>query len=83
MNIAFKVVGALLIVFGLVDLIGSFTGFDLWGEFIGVQLPEIIWKYSAYLEIALGYFLFKFSVQPDATDSSEEEEAQFQHLMKA
>jgi len=33
---------------------GSFTGFDLWGT-LGIQLPEIIWKYSAYIEIAIGY----------------------------
>lgn len=49
-----KIVGILIILFGVVDLIGSFAGFDLWGT-IGVQLPDIIWKYSAYIEIAIGY----------------------------
>jgi len=54
-----KIVGILIILFGLVDLIGSFTGFDLWGT-IGIQLPEMIWKYSAYIEIAIGYGIMNF-----------------------
>jgi len=52
-----KIVGVLLVVFGAVDLIGSFTGFDLWGV-IGVALPEFLWKYSSYIEIAIGLLLF-------------------------
>ena len=55
---ALKIIGVLLIVFGLVDLVGSFADFDLWME-IGVELPELLWRFSAYIEIALGYFLFK------------------------
>ena len=54
-----KIVGILIILFGLVDLIGSFTGFDLWGT-IGIQLPEVIWRYSAYIEIAIGYGVMNF-----------------------
>ncbi|GAA5218507.1 hypothetical protein ACFSJ3_08145 [Corallincola platygyrae] len=73
MSIVLKIVGALLVVFGLVDIIGSFAGFDLWGEFIGVQLPDLLWKYSAYLEIALGYFMFKLS---GGTSTQEEAEAE-------
>lgn len=52
-----KIIGILLIIFGVVDLVGSFAQFDLWGT-IGIQLPDVIWKYSAYIEIALGYLLF-------------------------
>ncbi len=54
-----KIVGILIIVFGLVDLIGSFTGFDLWGT-IGIELPEVIWRFSAYIEIAIGYGIMNF-----------------------
>lgn len=53
-----KVVGGLLIAFGLVDLIGSYTEFDVWTK-IGIELPEIVWRFSAYIEIGLGFFLFK------------------------
>ena len=54
-----KIIGIAFIVFGLVDLIGSFVGFDVWTDFLRVNLPEIIWRFSAYIELALGYFLFK------------------------
>lgn len=63
-----KIVGILIILFGIVDLIGSFTGFDLWGT-IGIALPDIIWQYSAYIEIAIGYGVMSFF------DSDDEESA--------
>ena len=44
-----KVVGIALIVFGLVDAAGSFIGFDLWGGFLGIELPEKLWNASAYI----------------------------------
>ena len=53
-----KIIGGLLIAFGLVDLIGSFTGLDVWGEWIRVDLPEAIWSFTAYIEMGIGYFLF-------------------------
>ena len=49
-----KIVGILIILFGVVDLVGSFAGFDLWGS-MGIHLPDLLWKYSAYIEIAIGY----------------------------
>lgn len=54
-----KILGIVFIAFGLVDLIGSFTGFDIWTDVLQVNLPEIIWRFTAYIELALGYFLFK------------------------
>ena len=53
-----KIIGGLLIAFGLLDMIGSFTGLDVWGEWIGVNLPEAIWSFTAYIEIGIGYLLF-------------------------
>lgn len=50
-------VGALFVLFGLVDLIGSFQDFDLWSE-MGIELPGFLWHYSAYIEIAIGAGLF-------------------------
>ena len=32
-----KVIGGLLAAFGLVDMIGSFIGLDVWGEWIRVD----------------------------------------------
>jgi len=53
-----KILGLILIVFGVVDLAGSYAEFDLWGGFIGIQLPEVIWQYSSFIEMGLGYFIF-------------------------
>ncbi|MDB4499343.1 hypothetical protein N9213_02810 [Akkermansiaceae bacterium] len=60
MNIL-KIIGGLFIAFGLVDMIGSFTGLDVWGEWIGIELPEAIWSFTAYIEMGIGYFLLKLS----------------------
>lgn len=54
-----KILGIIIIVVGLIDLIGSYVGFDLWGGFIGVELPDILWSYSSFIEIGLGYFVMK------------------------
>ena len=53
-----RIIGGLLIAFGLVDMIGSFAGLDVWSDWIHVDLPEALWSFSAYIEIGLGYFLF-------------------------
>jgi len=63
-----KIAGIIVILIGLVDLIGSYTGFDLWGGFLGIDLPDLLWKYSSYIELAIGYGLFNFG-----SSSSEEE----------
>ena len=62
-----KIVGILLIVFGLVDFIGSWLDFDLWGT-MGVELPRVIHRFSAYIEIALGYFLFQLGSKGSSSD---------------
>ena len=74
MKVAMMVIGGILVLFGLVDLIGSYAGFDLWGV-IGIQLPDVIWKYSSYIEIAAGYFLFKFGKSSDDNQSDTEVES--------
>ena len=52
-----KIAGIILIIIGIIDLGGSFLGFDLWGGFLGIALPDILWKYSAYIEMIAGYGL--------------------------
>lgn len=67
-----KIIGILIIAFGLVDLIGSYAEFDLWGGFLGVQLPEVLWKFSAYIEIAIGAALFKFGSSSEEAEPAAE-----------
>jgi hypothetical protein len=64
-----KVIGGLFIAFGLLDLIGSFTGLDVWGEWIGVNLPEVIWKFTSIIELGVGFFLFSLG----SNDADDEE----------
>ncbi len=66
-----KIVGIILIVIGLIDLIGSYTGFDLWGGFIGIELPELLWTYSSYIEMIIGYFLFNMGAKDTEEVSSD------------
>jgi len=66
---ALKIIGAIIFLFGVVDIGGSYMDFDLWGK-IGIQLPEILWKYSSYIELALGAFLFSL----DSRDKEDSEE---------
>ena len=48
---ALKIVGAILVIFGLVDLIGSFAGFDLWGT-LGIVLPDPPKPVASYVPAA-------------------------------
>ena len=55
-----KIIGLVLLIFGLVDVIGALVGFDLWRGFIGWEtMPDILWSVSAYIEIAIGGYLLK------------------------
>jgi hypothetical protein len=55
---------------GLIDFGGSYAGFDLWGGFFGIQLPELLWKFSAYIEMIIGYFLFNMGSGSDEAEES-------------
>ena len=55
------IIGGLLVLFGLVDLGGSFAGIDVWGDWIGVNLPEFLWRFSAWIEMGIGGFLIKMA----------------------
>jgi hypothetical protein len=50
-----KYIGYALIAFGIADFGLSYAGTDLWGEVIGVQLPEVIWAYSGMIAAAIGW----------------------------
>lgn len=68
MKIALLIAAGFFFIFGAIDFIGSFTGFDLWGS-IGIYLPDIIWQYSAYIEMLAGYLLFKAARSNNSAES--------------
>ncbi len=55
----FKVAGTVLMYLGLVDLIASFFGTEIWWDWFSVPLPGILSHFTAYVEIGLGVFLRK------------------------
>ena len=66
-----KIAGIILIALGLLDLLGSYADFDLWGGLLGIQLPDLLWQYSAYLELLAGYLLFKADAKSANTETEE------------
>jgi hypothetical protein len=62
------IIGGLLFLFGLVDFIGSFVGFDAWST-LGVELPEVVWRFSPWIEMGLGAFLYKRGRVDDTEES--------------
>jgi hypothetical protein len=66
-----KIAGIILIAIALVDFIGSYTGFDLWGT-LGIPLPELVWTYSAYIVGLAGYALFKLGSGSEDSESTPE-----------
>ena len=70
MKFVLMALGGFLVVFGLVDFVGSFVQFDLWGT-LGVRLPEAIWSFSAYIEFILGIFLFRLGFSADGSDTAD------------
>ena len=62
MKIALIIIGGILALFGLADLVGSFMEIDLWGGVLGIQLPDIVWRFSAYIEMLVGYLLFQAGI---------------------
>ncbi len=63
-------VGLVVILFGLIDVIGSFVGFDLWRDFIGwTDMPELLWQLSGYAEMFVGYFLLNMGGDEEAEEA--------------
>ncbi len=71
-----KIAGIIVIVIGLIDLIGSYMSFDLWGGFLGIELPDMLWQYSSYIELGIGYFLFSQGSKDSEADSEPQAEAE-------
>ncbi len=49
-----KIIGGLLIAWAVVDFGMSYAGTDVWGQWLGIQLPDILYKYSAYIVGVIG-----------------------------
>ena len=59
-----KILGILLIVWGIADWGLSWTGVDVWWE-IGIELPDSIYQFTHWISMGIGYLLFKISGSND------------------
>ena len=69
-----KIVGILVILLGIIDFAGSYADFDLWGGLVGLELPDLLWTYSAYIEMGVGYFLINLGSKEEALEAETEAE---------
>ena len=51
-----KIIGGLLVVWGVLDFALSWMGTDLYAE-IGITIPDSIWEYTPYIVIVIGFVL--------------------------
>ena len=68
-----KILGIIVIIFGIADLGLSFADIDIWGQYIGVRLPDPIWSFSGAIEIAIGYGLLKLARKGKDNEAGEED----------
>ena len=59
-----KAIGALVFLWGLADLVLSWMGTDLWGS-VGIQLPDLIWQFSHYVAMGIGFAIFSMGGSGD------------------
>ena len=74
MKIVLMAIGGLIVAFGLVDFVGSFLHFDLWGR-LGLRLPETLWRFSAYIELAIGLAAFRIGKSMSGSHAAAAEES--------
>jgi len=54
-----KILGILLILWGIADIVLNWIfSFDLYFS-LGIQLPEAIWTYSHFIAIAIGFGIYQ------------------------
>ena len=59
-----RIIGILLIAFGIVDFIGSWSDYDVWQRWFHIVKPEVLGRFSGYIEMVLGYFLIRLGSKP-------------------
>ena len=61
--------GLVLIAFGITDFAMSWMGTDVWAEWLGIQLPDWLYPFSAIIEVAIGSQLLNMGDDAEASGS--------------
>lgn len=67
----FKIIGGLLVAWGVADVGGSWMGIDVWADWLGVQLEGVFYQFSGWAALIIGFFVFNFGSSDDE-DTAEE-----------
>jgi hypothetical protein len=59
-----KIVGIILIAWGVADIGLSFMGTDLYGE-IGIQVPLVIYSYTPFIAMVIGFSIMSIGKSSD------------------
>ncbi len=62
----YKIIGGLLVAWGVFDFALSWMGIDLYAE-IGIPIPAAIWWYTAYIVGGIGAVVIAVGQQQDVT----------------
>ena len=65
-----KIIGVIIILWGIADFGLSWMGTDLYGE-IGINLPAWLYPFTAYIAAALGYGLYALGDKKSVDEESE------------
>ena len=68
-----KIIGGLLIVWGMLDFALSLTGTDLYAE-IGIAIPYEISTFTGYIVAGIGFFLFSVGQKRNENGNENDED---------
>ena len=66
-----KIVGLLIVLFGVTDFVLSWLGTDVWYDWFGVDLPGFLYSFSAIIAVAIGSLMMRSGrgASDDSADS--------------
>jgi hypothetical protein len=68
----FKILGGALIAWAVADFGLSYLGTDVWLDWLGIQLPEAIYRFSAIIVGVIGGAIWKLGASADADEGAEQ-----------
>ena len=63
--IVLKIVGGLLVLWGIADVGGSYMGIDVWRDWLGIELSGLAYRFSGYAELISGALLWSVGGKQD------------------
>jgi hypothetical protein len=68
----FKIIGGALIAWAIADFGLSYMGTDVWYDWLGIQLPEAIYRFSAIIVGVIGGAIWKLGGSSDVDEGPAE-----------